>query len=513
MTPSLTLQQKLVIPSLFDLIVTIIFIIMILADPMIKCYDIFWHLRTGELLLNGIYPQTDLFSYTAFGKPWILHEWGSQVIFAFIYQNLGFAGLIVFKSLVYALMYGLAFKLMLKKNIHIFLSIGLILMLVLGTAFGLTVRPHMFTYLFLVILFWIYVCFQDKGNQKILWALPVLFLFWINLHGGFAIGFVFLGVCLAAELINCVLNISSDRAGSRTRIRQLSIWTGLSLAACFINPNTVKGVLYPLMYLGDQMDNKTLQEWVAPSMHTDIHFFILMMFTFAGLVFKTKKLQIHEILLVLTFAVFAFSARRHIPLFTIVTIPVMAGVWQSNITALFHAIHASTGHGIKKLMDRISLYMTSRGKDFAMMEKKLNVHLVAVFVILVMAGISLAAPENLNIGLDKTKYPIEMVDHIKANDIQGNLFNQYRWGGFLLWAIPDQKVFIDGRMDVYQKEISNLYYTIINLEPGWEALIREYDIQHILVPKDTHMALFLTRVSSDWVLEKETDSACLFSRR
>ncbi|MDZ7666367.1 MAG: hypothetical protein U5K27_13775 [Desulfotignum sp.] len=47
-----------------------------------------------------------------------------------------------------------------------------------------------------------------------------------------------------------------------------------------------------------------------------------------------------------------------------------------------------------------------------------------------------------------------MVDHIKAGNIHGNLFNQYRWGGFLLWAIPDQKVFIDGRMDVYQKKIS-----------------------------------------------------------
>jgi hypothetical protein len=113
------------------------------------------------------------------------------VIFAFIYQKTGLSGLIVFKSLVYALMYGLAFKLMLKKNIHIFLSFGLTLLLVLGTASGWTVRPHMFTNLFLVILFWIYVSFREKGNQKILWVLPVLFLFWINLHGGFVIGFVF----------------------------------------------------------------------------------------------------------------------------------------------------------------------------------------------------------------------------------------------------------------------------------------------------------------------------------
>jgi len=185
MNPPLTLPQKLILPSMSDLIVMTTFIVLILADPMIKSFDLFWHLRTGELMLNGIYPRTDLFSYTAFGNSWILHEWGSQVIFAWIYQKTGFAGLIVLKSLVYALLCGLAFKLMLTKNIHIFLSFGLALLLVPVTAVGLTVRPHMFTNLFLVILFWIYVSFREKGNQKILWVLPVLFCLWINLHGGF----------------------------------------------------------------------------------------------------------------------------------------------------------------------------------------------------------------------------------------------------------------------------------------------------------------------------------------
>jgi hypothetical protein len=115
--------------------------------------------------------------------------------------------------------------------------------------------------------------------------------------------------------------------------------------------------------------------------------------------------------------------------------------------------------------------------------------------------------------LNEERYPIEIVDHIKAGNIHGNLFNQYGWGGFLLWALPDQKVFIDGRMDVYQKKISEPYKKIINLEPGWETLIHEYDIRHILVLKESRMALFLTHVSNDWVLEKETKNACFFSRR
>jgi hypothetical protein len=291
------------------------------------------------------------------------------------------------------------------------------------------------------------------------------------------------------------------------------VWTALSLAACFINPNTVKGVLYPLMYLGDKMESKAIQEWVAPSMQTNIEFFVLMMFILAGLVFQKKQLHLYEVFLVLVFTVFAFSARRHIPVFAIVTIPVMAGVWQANITDLWHTLQAHAGAGAKKLLNRAAQYVNTRAEEFSMMEKKLNFHLVPVCVILVMTGISLAVPDKLNIGLDKTRYPIEMVDHIKAGNIHGNLFNQYRWGGFLLWAVPDQKVFIDGRMDVYQKKIFEPYKIIINLDPGWESLIHEHDIRHILVAKESRLALFLTHVSNDWTLEKETENACFFSRR
>jgi hypothetical protein len=106
-----------------------------------------------------------------------------------------------------------------------------------------------------------------------------------------------------------------------------------------------------------------------------------------------------------------------------------------------------------------------------------------------------------------------MVDHIKTSNLQGNLFNQYGWGGFLLWALPDHKVFIDGRMDVYKREISDPYKTIVNLEAGWEELIDRYAIQHILLDKEKIMSRFLLDVSDSWVLEKESDIACFFSKK
>jgi hypothetical protein len=488
-----------------------VFVTMIIADPMIKSFDIFWHLRTGDLLLSGVFPFTDVFSYTAYGKPWILHEWGSQVIFSLVYKFAGFSGLIVLKSLIYALIYGLMFKLMLQKNINIFICLVFTLFLVFGTLGGWAVRPHMFTNLFLVILIWIFLEFKERDNQKILWALPVLFLFWINLHGGFIIGFIFLAGCIGAEIWTCFLRTGPESKTAAYQAKYLIFWSMAAFAACFINPNTWQGVLYPLMYIGDQMDGNFIKEWAPPAMSTDLNFFVFCMLMLLGLAFSKKRPPLYEIVPAMVFTVFAFSAIRHIPVFAIVVTPVLAGLWQDSVISFFKAVQTAVSGLFRSGLNRVADYFTTRSAWFRAMETHLNFHSLLFIVVGAMTAVSLSFPEKLHIGLKRSLYPIEMVDHIKAGNIQGNLFNQYGWGGFLLWALPDHKVFIDGRMDVYQRAVSDPYKTIVNLEAGWEELLDRYAIQHILLDKEKIMSRFLLSVSDAWVLEKETDTAYFFS--
>lgn len=506
--------QKWFMPSIFDLIVATVFCTMILADPLIGCFDIFWHLRTGDLLLSGVFPTTDIFSYTAYGKPWILHEWGSQVIFALIYNAFGFSGLIVLKSFVYALMYGLMFNLLLRKDTNIFISLGFTLLLVLGTAGAWTVRPHMFTNLFLVILFRIFVEFNDRGNPRILRWLPLLFLIWINLHGGYIIGFIFLAACTGAKLVTGFLKTTPDPKIFLSQAKALIAWGLISFAACFINPATWKGVMYPLMYIGGQMDSRMIQEWAAPAIHTDVHFFIYTALVILGIMFLRKIQPLHEIFLLTTFIFLAFSAIRHMAVFAIVATPMLAALWQEHLTRFFHLLKAAyVNHRMHHWLQILSDYLTSRSLWFNTMEQHLRCHVLAVTVIAIMAGLSVTFPDKLNIGLDRTRYPVEIAEHIRSNPVQGNIFNQYGWGGFLLWALPDHKVFIDGRMDVYKKEISVPYKTFINLEQGWEDIAEEYDIQHILAGKDQPISRFIIQVSPSWEIEKETDNAFFFTRK
>jgi len=513
MNEKLSLVQKIFIPSVFDLIVATFFVAIIFSSPLIKCYDIWWHLRTGDLLLRGIFPTQDIFSFTAFGKSWILHEWGSEVLFALAYKGMGISGLIILKSFVFALMFGLVFNMMLRRNINILVCFMFTLIMMIGNVNGWTIRPHMFTSLFLVILFYIYIEFKHHKKQKALRFLPLIFLLWINLHGGFIIGFIFLGICIIAELINIFIQYDKDKSLSFYECKKLIIYTIISFAACFINPNTYEGVLYPLIYLGNQMDSHLIAEWQSPTIRVDVQFFIMVFFIIGGLIFNKKKLLLYEISLMFVFIFFAFSARRHISIFTLVAIPIVVPLWQNIIFAGYNQIFDIVTGRLKSLLQKISEYFNSRSSTFSLKEKQLKYHTIPILVVFFFILLCGVKGEKLNIGLDRSRYPIEIIDYIKSNNIKGNIFNQYRWGGFLIWSLPDRKVFIDGRMDVYKKEISDQYFTVIDLKEGWEDVLKKHSIEYVVAKKDKIISRFLAKLSDEWIIVKETDNAYLFSKK
>lgn len=513
MNKNLSLIQRLFIPSVFDLIVATFFVAIIFSSPLIICYDIWWHLRTGDLLLKGIFPTQDIFSFTAFGKPWTLHEWGSEVLFALVYKGMGISGLIILKSFVFAVTFGLAFNMMLRKNINILVCFIFTLILMVGSVVSWTVRPHMFTGLFLVMLFYIYIEFKHHKNQKALRCLPLIFLVWINLHGGFIIGFIFLGICIVAELINIFIQYDKEKSLSFYECKLLMFYTLISFAACFINPNTYEGVLYPLMYLGNQMDSHLISEWNPPTIRSDVQFFIMVFFIITGLLFYKKKLFLYEVFFILAFIFFAFSARRHISIFTLIAIPIVASLWQNIIFSGYNRIFDIASGRLKLFLRKISDYFDSRSNWLYLMERQLKYHTIPILGILFLILLCGFKGEKFNIGLDRSQYPIEIVDYIKSNNIKGNMFNQYGWGGFLIWSLPDRKVFIDGRMDVYKKEISDQYFTIIDLKDGWEDLLEKHSIEHIVAGKNLIISRFLAKVSDEWIIAKETDNAYLFSKK
>ncbi|HXF51351.1 MAG TPA: hypothetical protein VNM43_06685, partial [Dehalococcoidia bacterium] len=78
------------------------------------------------------------------------------------------------------------------------------------------------------------------------------------------------------------------------------------------------------------------------------------------------------------------------------------------------------------------------------------------------------------------------------------LFNDYTWGGYLIAkGYPDVRVFIDGRTDFYRGPFIDEYVRVTRTDPGWEDILRRWDIEVVLVRDSSRLARAL-RVTSGW---------------
>jgi hypothetical protein len=78
------------------------------------------------------------------------------------------------------------------------------------------------------------------------------------------------------------------------------------------------------------------------------------------------------------------------------------------------------------------------------------------------------------------------------------MFNEYGFGGYLVWSMPTHKVFIDGRGDVFEQAgVFSDYLSVMNLKPESLAILRSYNIESCLIPPDAPLATLLA-ARSDW---------------
>ena len=147
---------------------------------------------------NGRLPTTDIFTFTASSHVWTDHEYLTEILMWLIYANLGLAALVaVFGLLTWAgfwLMY-----LQVRRLPFVFVGLGL----AIGALAGSPIwgpRAQMITFaLSCLELYWLQGYLT--GRSRALNFFPFVMVLWANLHGGWVIGFVWLGVALVAELL------------------------------------------------------------------------------------------------------------------------------------------------------------------------------------------------------------------------------------------------------------------------------------------------------------------------
>jgi hypothetical protein len=503
--------QRHLLPSIIDILLIALFI-SILKYSTICSYDIWWHLKTGLTLLSGVFPKVDIFSFTATGREWILHEWGSEIVFALIDKYWSLAGLMVFKAIIVVSTIGIVYKSIQKRSVNFFLSLLIMLLVIIGSANLWVVRPHIFSMLFLVILADRVYDYWDNGNKSILYYLPFLFLVWINLHGGFVLGFVFLGVCIAAQSINNFFKFDTSYEVSQSKVNNLFISSVVSFFACFINPNTYKSILYPFSYLGNNIPSHLVQEWQSVTFKDNPDFMIVIFFVIVSLCFSKKRPRFFEAALIILFIFWSLKSQRLTGYFSVLCIPLMGESLQSLIQDYYSKLISATKGRAGNLLNKIGNYISTRSVEFIGLDKQLNKHSILIASIIIFSIITVTDyfPSFIKVIKNESSYPVATLEYLKTHEIKGNILNKFRWGGLLIYEFPEKKVFIDGRLDVYQKDILDEYLTVVDLKDDWEKIISKYNITHVLLDKDAVFSSLITRIDSDWKPVVEDENSILF---
>ena len=308
--------------------------------------DVWWHLRNGQLILDSGVPHTDVLSFTAYGRMWIVHEWLAEVVMYVVKSALGY-GVLSLLFGVFQAAGGLVVYLLVRRAGAGRLTALLLLMVYLvfaSPSWG--VRVQVVDPMFLGVFYLILLSYRaNPARQRLLWIPPLLIVLWTNLHASYSAGLALIAVFAVGEFANNWLY----RPARPTPVRPLLISLVACLAVTLINPYFIELWTYPLTYVLNGMSNpllKYIQEWQSPNFHEPQSLlfaatFILVAITgiarptpeserYCWRLGLTRRVDITTTILFAAFTVIALQAMRFIPVYGVIVLPFWPGRSQTS---------------------------------------------------------------------------------------------------------------------------------------------------------------------------------------
>jgi hypothetical protein len=457
--------------------------------------DLWWLLETGEYMVaTRTLPTTDPFTWTAQGAPWVNHAWGFELVLYGIYAAAGLGGLIALQALFALATFAVMSWTLSRDGIPAAWGAVLIIAGALITKGFWAPRPQLVTYLGLAILWAIVREYREGRGDRLRW-LPVLTLVWVNLHGGFLVGLAVLGLAAVGQAADGLFDRGEDAPPSRGAGRLALIWLAC-LGTALLNPFHVRALLFPLQVLGDLSAKDFIIEWFSPAFQSpELRLFEgLLLFVLAAMPGARRPPRLGDIALLVALVHLTLDATRNIPLFVIVLTPLAARLGVDAWERARDALHPDR---------RLTRWPACAAAALAIVLG------VAFFRDL---GPQLAPMLRPRWGL-AGGVPAGAADFLLANRLPGHLFNEYGWGGYLTWRLfPHYRVFIDGRIAVFPRDVREDFLAVNNGQPDWLDILDRRRIDLILIRTGTALASLL-REAPGWTVAYQDPQAIIFQRR
>lgn len=407
--------------------------------------DFYWHLKTGEYIINNNkIPHTGIFSYYAMSNhlTWISHEWLFEVII-YLYQSLfSNYGAIIYVIFSLIILSFLLWKLNQENFIkYPFYTIIWAVVSMLILANKILPRPHLISYILFIVTILIAFEIQKKKKNKIIFLIPIISILWSNIHGGSSnLSYIIYGIFL----------LDSIRRKDKELSKKYLIMVILSISAIVINPHGIKMIFYPYQNMTYKVMLSCIDEWQRLNIFSiDGIFYLLFIVSIIYILFKNRKqISLLPIFLISIFTLLAIKSTRFMPYLLIVATSIIPNYFQTS----------------KFKIDIVPIF----------------IFVVLIFIVL---SITFVIPQTNN---SFKKISDNMIQYLKEKE-NLVLYNSYNLGSYLIYK--DIPVFIDSRADIY---INSNFSDVCQIEKGYQPdLLEKYNFNTLIIENKSEVYFYL----------------------
>ena len=464
--------------------------------------DLWWHLANGRYILAHGVPSTDVYSHTAVGHVWVVHEWLSDVLFFGLYRVGGMAILAILSAAAVCAGMILVYRGLRRGGLGngSAVMVGMVLFIASVVSFG--ARPQVINFLLTGILCAVLLAYRALPSPRIWWLLP-FFVLWANLHSGYLVGVGLLAVFTVAEAIQ----VASPRAAglrqvgvellSKHDVRRLWVLVPLGYLAGLLTPGTYRTLFFAVGTLSSGLIQANIVEWFSPDFHQlqGKALLLCILLLVVGLLAARRGARsgasdpTYVPWGVATLAL-ALTSQRHVPIFAIAAAPLLGGAVAATLETLGAA--------------------PRRVRKPTPMMVRLNVVILLVLAIVGAGFVYLNLRRSVVDSVTASVEPVAATNWMLAHHTGRELFNNYGFGGWLTWkAQPQYPVFIDGRVEVYGDQVYGNYLQVENLADNWSEILAYYHVKTLMLTPGDRLSLLLP--AKGWKLAYRDEVAAVYT--
>jgi hypothetical protein len=427
--------------------------------------DLWYHMNGGRYILQyGIIPKDSYFSFITPPREWVDYYWLFQVIAFKIYSFTDYYGLVYFRAIIFISITLFIVVFLFKgqaKTSYLHLTILFVLTFLFLLARYQLIRPHMFTYLFIVMFIYIL-----ELKPKYVFLLPLIGILWTNLHG---IEYpVMLLICLSYIVQFFIRHLVENKHIQKDGLAYI-IPLIVTIGTVYLTPHGNKLTYIPfiptafashyIQELGSfQFSDMISFNMVKMSLQLTTIFNLLFFLTCVSFITSLflKKLKISHFLLFLGGIVLLSRGRRFGYEFILLAMPVLRE------GALSFTLSSLQGN-IKKF--------------------------ISIIILLTLSVIPFVNLQNLFVNLPRFPFsqrnlPDGIITFLKHINTGGTVFNNPDYGGYMQWSLyPRYKIFMDMEIPfLFNNEDIFFANNVFMREPFVKQLVEGYDPSFITVP-------------------------------